>query len=158
MQKISVGLGYDIHKLVKGRQLVLGGVIIPFTRGLKGHSDGDCLTHAVIDALLGAANKGDIGRIFGVNRPECKNIRSIVLLERTRGLLGTRMILNIDTVLICEKPRLSKFIPRMKRNIAAALRISAERISVKSTTAKGLGDIGKGRAVAAQAFALLEKK
>jgi 2-C-methyl-D-erythritol 2,4-cyclodiphosphate synthase len=158
MPDISVGLGFDMHKLVKGRLLILGGVRIPFSKGLLGHSDGDCLTHAVIDALFGAANKGDIGSNFGVDKPEYKGVRSIELLKKAGRLLKGCGILNIDTVIICEEPRLSRHIPAMKRNIARALGIKEKQVSVKSTTAKGMGDIGKSRAIAAQAAALLKKK
>jgi 2-C-methyl-D-erythritol 2,4-cyclodiphosphate synthase len=153
------GIGFDIHKLKKGRKLVLGGVNIPFAKGLDGHSDADCLTHSIIDALLGAMNCGDIGKVFGVDRPETKDISSILLLKKTASITGKKYkINNIDAVVIAEKPKLSPYISVMKKNIAKAVNVNVKKVSIKSTTAKGLGAIGKGRAIASQAIACIGRK
>lgn len=154
-----VGLGIDIHKLKHGRRLVLGGVHIPFPFGLDGHSDADILCHAIIDALLGAVNKGDIGHIFGVDLPEYKDASSLTLLQYVGNILEKEYkIVNIDTVIIAEKPKLSQYIGEMKGNIAKILSIEPEQVSVKATTAEGLGDIGKGRAMQCQAIVNIIRK
>ena len=157
MSDFRVGLGYDLHPFERGKQLTLGGVKIPFHKGLEGHSDGDCLTHSIIDALLGASGKGDIGHIFGVDRPEYKDIMSILLLEKTNALIKSRYkIVNIDSVIICEEPKLAGYLQLMKKNLAGSLNVKETQINIKSTTAKKLGDIGKVKAIAAQAIVLLE--
>ena len=154
-----VGLGIDIHKLKHGRALILGGVHIPFDLGLDGHSDADILCHAIIDALLGAANEGDIGVIFGVDRPENKDISSLVLLQHVGNKLKKDYkIVNIDTVIMAEQPKLSQYIGEMKENIAKMLSIEPEQISIKATTAKGLGDIGALRAMQCQAIVNILRK
>ena len=160
MQKTLIGLGYDIHKLARKRNLIVGGVHIPYEFGLEGHSDGDCLTHSIIDALLGATNTGDIGRVFGVDKPETKNISSLTLLLKAWNMLKKDYrIVNIDTVIMAEKPRISPFIFDMKNNIAKVLEIDETQISIKSTSAKRLGEIGMSKAIACQAIAnLITKK
>ena len=156
MSKLRIGLGYDLHPFERGKQLTLGGVKIPFHKGLEGHSDGDCLTHSIIDALLGASGNGDIGHIFGVNRPEYKDIMSILLLEKAYALIKNKYkIINIDSILTCEEPKLSGYIALMKNNLSGALNIKDAQINIKSTTAKKMGDIGKVKAIAAQATVLL---
>lgn len=152
MIKNLVGIGYDIHKLKKGRRLILGGVRIPFPLGLDGHSDADCLTHSIIDALAGAANKGDIGTLFGSNRPEYKDVSSLILLGRVWNILKKNYrIGNIDTIIVAEKPKLSHYVLDMKKNIAEVLKINEALVSIKATTAKGIGDIGTSKAVVSYA-------
>ncbi|MFA5097392.1 MAG: 2-C-methyl-D-erythritol 2,4-cyclodiphosphate synthase [Candidatus Margulisiibacteriota bacterium] len=155
---MRVGLGYDVHRLVKGRDLILGGIKVPFDRGLKGYSDADVLLHAVIDALLGAVSKGDIGKHFPVGDPRFKDISSLVLLKTAGKILkkGRIRINNIDTVIIAEKPRLSSFTGRMEKKIASCLKIAASKVCVKAKTAEGLGDTGKGRAIEAFAVCLVD--
>jgi 2-C-methyl-D-erythritol 2,4-cyclodiphosphate synthase len=159
MINTRVGIGYDIHRLVKGRNLILGGVHIPFSLGLDGHSDADCLTHSIIDALLGATNKGDIGKIFGVDKLETKGISSLILLKKVwDDLRKDYRIINIDTVIVAEKPRLLGYLCDMKKNIAKVLSIKESEISIKSTTSKGLGEIGRIKAIASYAIVNLAKK
>ena len=159
MKQQRIGLGYDIHPFERGKQLTLGGVKIPFHMGLEGHSDGDCLSHSIIDALLGAAAAGDIGNMFGVDRPEYKNAVSLALLEKAWDTLKkTYRIANIDTVIICQEPKLGGYVQMMKKNIAAALGIKESSVSVKSTTAKKLGEIGRVKAISSRAIVLLTKK
>ncbi|OGF44650.1 MAG: 2-C-methyl-D-erythritol 2,4-cyclodiphosphate synthase [Candidatus Firestonebacteria bacterium RIFOXYC2_FULL_39_67] len=154
-----VGLGIDIHKLKHGRNLILGGVHIPFHLGLDGHSDADILCHAIIDALLGAADEGDIGLIFGVDRPENKDASSLILLQHVGNKLKKDYkIINIDTVIMTEQPKLSQYIGEMKENIAKMLSIEPEQVSIKATTAKGLGDIGTQKAMQAHAIVNLTRK
>lgn len=149
-QPIRVGCGYDIHRLVRGRKLIIGGVKIPYHKGLLGHSDADCLTHSIIDALLGASKQKDIGRTFGVKRPGYKGIKSLKLLKEVFKKIQKIgwVINNIDSVIICEKPKLAKYIPGMEKNLAKCLEIPLNSISVKATTSKGLGCIGKNEAIA----------
>jgi len=156
--RIKAGLGFDIHRLEGGRPLYLGGVEIPFSRGLVGHSDGDCLIHAVIDGLLGVAGMRDIGQMFPDTDPEYKNIRSTKLLERTMGSLGERNIeiINIDTVIIAENPRLAPFIPQMKQALCPLLGIGEEDLGIKAKTSEGIGLIGKGKAIAVLAQVLIK--
>jgi len=156
---MRVGIGYDAHRLVAGRRLVLGGVEIPFEKGLLGHSDADVLVHAINDALLGAAALGDIGVHFPDTDPEYKDIRSIILLERVGELLKNEgfEVLNIDSVICAERPKLSPYIDKMRENIAKALRISKDRVSVKATTTEGMGFEGRGEGISAQAVCLIEK-
>jgi 2-C-methyl-D-erythritol 2,4-cyclodiphosphate synthase len=154
---MRIGFGYDLHRLVEGRPLVLGGVRIAHEKGLLGHSDGDVLLHAVIDALLGAANLGDIGRMFPDTDPDYKGISSLNLLtragEKVRGLAS---IVNIDATVVCEKPRLSPHAQTMRGRLALSLEIPEDRISVKATTTEGLGPEGTGEAISAYAVALLD--
>jgi 2-C-methyl-D-erythritol 2,4-cyclodiphosphate synthase len=156
--KIKIGIGYDIHRLQSGRKLFLGGVEIPFSRGLSGHSDGDCLIHAVIDALLGAMGEGDIGRLFPDTEPKYKNIRSTELLkaimERIQKKKGR--VLHVDTVIIAESPKLASYIDRMKRALCPILGIEKDALGIKAKTNEGIGAIGKGEAIATLAQALLE--
>jgi 2-C-methyl-D-erythritol 2,4-cyclodiphosphate synthase len=156
--KIKIGIGYDIHRLQPGRKFFLGGVEIPFFQGLSGHSDGDCLIHAIIDALLGAMGEEDIGRLFPDTEPKYKNIRSTELLkeilERIRQKKGR--ILHIDTVIIAESPKLTPYIDQMKMVLCPILRIEKEALGIKPKTNEGIGTIGKGEAIAALAQALLE--
>jgi 2-C-methyl-D-erythritol 2,4-cyclodiphosphate synthase len=156
---MRVGIGYDVHPLVRGRRLVLGGIAIPFEKGLDGHSDADVLVHAIIDALLGAAGLGDIGTHFPSSEPKYKDISSITLLRQVGSLLQTHswQVGNIDATIVAEQPRLSAFIPQMQRRISEALGIGPEQVGVKSTTSKGLGFLGKGEGIAAHAVALVEK-
>ena len=156
---MRVGIGYDVHPLVEGRPLVLGGVLIPFGRGLHGHSDADVLTHAIIEALLGAAALKDIGTHFPDSDPQYKDISSITLLKRVGNMLleGGFTIENIDATVVCEQPRLAEYINEMCRNISEALGLNKERISVKATTSAGLGFLGEGMGIATHAVALVDK-
>ena len=156
--KMRTGIGYDVHPLVPGRRLVLGGVNIPFAKGVSGWSDADVLTHAVIDALLGAAGRGDIGSHFPPGEPQYKDISSLVLLGKIRDELLENgwQVVNIDATVLAEKPRLRDFIERMRQQLSQALGISASRVSVKASTANGLGFIGSGEGIAACAIALIE--
>lgn len=151
------GIGYDIHRLVPGRRLVLGGVTIPFERGLEGYSDADVLLHALMDALLGAAALGDIGRHFPPGDPQYRDISSMVLLGRVAALLAEHgyIVGNVDATLVAEQPRLAPYIPEMRRCIAETLGISPERVSVKATTNEGLGALGAGEGIAAWAVATI---
>lgn len=155
---MRVGIGYDVHPLVAGRPLVLGGVTVAFERGLRGHSDADVLVHAIMDALLGAAALKDIGTHFPDTDPQYKDISSITLLKRVGNMLGTGgfKIENIDATIICEQPRLVYYIDEMCRNIGAALGIAKEQVSVKATTSAGLGFLGEGRGIATHAVALVK--
>lgn len=155
---LRVGTGYDLHRLVYGRQLILGGVEIPYPKGLDGHSDADVLVHALMDALLGAAGLKDIGTYFPSGDPAFKDISSLRLLTEVRARLdqeGCRLV-NADTVVIAEAPNLASYIDGMRANIAAALCVRPECISVKATTTEGLGTCGRGEAIAAQAAVLIE--
>ncbi len=154
---MRIGQGYDVHRLTEGRDLILGGVKIPYEKGLLGHSDADVLVHAVMDALLGAAALGDIGQHFPDTDPAYEGISSLELLRRVGGLLEEKgyVIENIDSTVIAQRPKLAAYRPRMAENIAAALGISAEQVSVKATTEEGLGFSGRGEGIAAQAVALL---
>lgn len=154
---MRIGQGYDVHKLVEDRALILGGVIIPYEKGLLGHSDADVLVHAIMDALLGAAALGDIGQYFPDTDPEYKGISSITLLERVGELLEQKgyVIENIDATVIAQKPKLLPYRLRMVENIEKALRLSAGRVGVKATTEEGLGFTGAGEGISAQAITLL---
>jgi 2-C-methyl-D-erythritol 2,4-cyclodiphosphate synthase len=157
---LHIGLGYDIHPLVKGRDLVLGGVKIPFDKGLDGWSDADVLTHAIIDALLGAAALGDIGRHFPPGDAEYKDISSLVLLAEVAITLkeGGYEVVNIDATVIAEKPYLSEYIEAIRKNLSRVLGIKIGRASVKASTNNGVGDIGRGKGIATYAVALIESK
>jgi 2-C-methyl-D-erythritol 2,4-cyclodiphosphate synthase len=156
---MRVGIGYDAHRLAIGRPLILGGVEIPFDKGLEGWSDADVLSHAIIDSLLGAAGSRDIGYHFPPNDPAYKDISSVTLLNRVADLLKSHgwRIGNIDATIIAERPLLRPFITQMKQNIALALSIGETQISVKATTNEGMGFVGKEEGIAAYAVALLEK-
>lgn len=157
---MRVGFGYDVHRLVEGRKLIMGGVEIPFEKGLLGHSDADVLLHAVIDALIGAACLGDIGRHFPPSDAAFKDISSIDLLRRTAALLDKSgyVVVNMDSTIVCQEPRLAEHIPGMVKNIAAALSISESDVNVKAKTEEGLGFTGTGDGISAYAVALIEKK
>jgi 2-C-methyl-D-erythritol 2,4-cyclodiphosphate synthase len=156
--KLRIGIGYDIHPLVKKRRLVLGGVVIPFNKGLSGWSDADVLTHAVIDALLGAAALGDIGSHFPPGEAEYKEISSLVLLEEVKDKLTAEgwRINNIDATVITEQPKLAEFISQMRRSLSQTLGIEVGQVSVKASTSAKLGFIGRGEGIAARAVALIE--
>ena len=156
---MQIGIGYDIHPLTPGRRLVLGGVAIPFDKGLGGWSDADVLTHAVIDALLGAAVLGDIGSHFPSGEAAYKDISSLILLERVRDELtenGWRVV-NIDATIVAEQPKLADIIPEMCYNLSQRLGIDITQVSVKASTSAGLGVIGQGEGIAAWAVALIEE-
>jgi 2-C-methyl-D-erythritol 2,4-cyclodiphosphate synthase len=155
---IRAGLGYDIHKFKKGRKLYLGGVEIPFAQGLAGHSDGDCLIHAIIDALLGALEEGDIGQLFPDTDPKFKGIRSTELLKEVVEKLKAKgmELINIDSVVIAEEPRLSSHILGMKKTLSSILGVERGRLSIKAKTNEGIGLIGKKRAIASWALVLLK--
>ena len=154
---VRVGIGFDMHRLAAGRPLILGGVTLPFERGLEGDSDADVLTHAVLDALLGAAGAGDIGSRFGVGRPELMGISSLLLLERALAAVAEAGYRpgNVDATVVAERPRLSPHVPAMRENLARVLGIPEERVSVKTTTAKGLGPLGAGEGIAVHAVVSL---
>lgn len=154
---MRIGQGYDVHRLVEGRKLIIGGVDIPYEKGLLGHSDADVLLHAVMDALLGAAALGDIGQHFPDSDERYKGISSIALLKEVGKILQENgyMIENIDSTVIAQRPKLLPYRPQMAENIAAALGIEKEQVSVKATTEEGLGFTGTGEGIFAQAIALL---
>lgn len=151
---MRVGIGYDIHRLKKGYDLILGGVNISYDKGLVGHSDADVLTHALIDALLGAASLGDIGSYFPDDDPAYKDISSLILLEKTVDLLQDKNynINNIDLIIIAENPKLSPYNQEIIEKIIDVLQIKKDKINLKATTAEGLGFIGKGQGIAAKAI------
>ena len=156
---MRIGHGYDVHRLVPDRRLVLGGVEIPFERGLLGHSDADVLTHAVMDALLGAAALGDIGQHFPDHDPAYAGADSLVLLDQVTVLLaewGWR-VGNVDATVIAQRPKLASYIPQMRANLARRMGVELEQVNVKATTEEGLGFTGGGEGIAAHAVVLLEK-
>lgn len=152
------GIGYDLHRLAAGRKLVLGGIEVPFEKGPVGHSDGDALAHAICDALLGAAGLGDIGTHFPDNDPKWKDARSLIFLEHVRGLLAQRSlrITHLDAIVITERPKLGPHFSAMREALAAALGIDSSRINLKAKTNEGVGAVGRGEAIAAQAIATLD--
>ncbi len=154
---MRVGLGYDVHKLVEGRDLIIGGVTIPHTLGLLGHSDADVLLHAIMDALLGAAGLGDIGKHFPDTDPAYKGISSIKLLEHVAALIEEKgyLVENIDATIIAQKPKMRPYIPQMEENIANALHITVDQINVKATTEEGLGFTGTEQGISSQAICAL---
>ena len=156
---MRVGQGYDVHRLTEGRELILGGVNIPYEKGLDGHSDADVLVHAVMDALLGAAALGDIGKHFPDTDPAYKGISSILLLKHVGGLLRSNgwKIGNIDATVIAQRPKLAPYIRNMCENIAEALDIDIDQINVKATTEEGLGFTGEGLGIASNAICIVEK-
>ncbi len=157
---MRVGIGYDVHPLVEGRKLILGGVEIPFEKGLKGHSDADALLHAIGDALLGALALGDLGKHFPDTDPRFKGISSLKLLEEIGKKIEEHHyeVVNIDSIIIAEKPKLAAFIPQMIQNIEECLKLKPSSVSVKATREEGLGFTGKGEGMAAKAVVLLQKK
>ena len=156
---MRIGTGYDVHRLTENRKLILGGTEIPYEKGLLGHSDADVLLHAIMDALLGAAGLGDIGKHFPDSDPAYKGISSIKLLEYVGQLLddGGYVIENIDATVIAQRPKLRPYIDRMIENIAATLKLESGQVNVKATTEEGLGFTGSGEGISAQAVCLVEK-
>jgi 2-C-methyl-D-erythritol 2,4-cyclodiphosphate synthase len=157
---MRVGIGYDVHPQVNRRRLVLGGVEIPFEKGLDGHSDADVLVHAIIDALLGATGLGDIGIHFPSSDPRYRDISSVALLRQVVSLLRTEgwLVCNIDASVVAERPRLAPFVAEMRGILSEALGIAVDHVGVKSTTSKGLGFLGKGEGIAVHAVALVKKR
>ena len=159
MTKLRVGHGYDVHRLVEGRALILGGVAVPFDRGLLGHSDADVLTHAVMDALLGAAALGDIGKLFPDSDAAYAGADSIALLERVTALLREHgwQVGNVDATVVAQAPKLAPYVPDMRRRLAEAMGLDVDCVSVKATTEERLGFTGSGEGMAAHAVALIER-
>ncbi|MDE6926757.1 MAG: 2-C-methyl-D-erythritol 2,4-cyclodiphosphate synthase [Acetatifactor sp.] len=154
---MRIGMGYDVHRLVENRELIMGGVPIPYEKGLLGHSDADVLLHAIMDALLGAAAMGDIGKHFPDTDPAYKGISSLVLLEKVGQLLAEKgfLIENIDATIIAQAPKMRPHIDSMRENIAKALEMDTDHINVKATTEEGLGFTGTGEGIASQAICML---
>lgn len=159
MKGLRIGHGYDVHRLTEGRRLILGGVEVPYEKGLLGHSDADVLTHAVMDALLGAAALGDIGKLFPDTDAAYAGISSILLLERVAERLREAgyAVVNLDATVLAQAPKLAPYRERMRENLARVLVLDASCVSVKATTEEGLGFTGEGLGIAAHAVALLEK-
>lgn len=157
---MRVGIGYDIHSLEENRKLILGGVEIPYEKGLLGHSDGDVLLHAVCDAMLGAAGMRDIGHHFPDTDPQYKGISSLVLLEKVYDMLDQKnfRVNNLDAVIVAERPKLSAYLDQMKSSIVKILKIELDQVSIKATTAEELGPIGQGQGMAAYAIISIEVK
>lgn len=155
---MRIGTGYDVHRLVEERALILGGVLIPYEKGLLGHSDADVLLHAIMDALLGAAALGDIGKHFPDSEEKYRGISSIALLKEVKQLLDSELFIveNIDATIVAQRPKLSAYLQEMRENIAEALQIDISQVNVKATTEEGLGFTGSGAGIAAQAVCLLE--
>ena len=160
MTNLRIGHGYDVHRLVCGRPLILGGVEVPYERGLDGHSDADVLLHAVMDALLGAAALGDIGKLFPDSDDVYLNISSMVLLQRVARVLKENefAVVNVDATLVAQAPKIGKYRDEMRGNIAGALGVDISRVSVKATTEEHLGFTGSGEGMAAHAVVLIEKE
>jgi len=159
-EEFRVGIGYDSHPLVSGRRLILGGVDIPYDKGLSGWSDADVAIHAIIDALCGAADLGDIGTLFPPQEPQYKDISSLVLLNKTGELLKAKgfKAVNIDVTIIAQSPKLALFTLEMRKRIGRALGVDSTRVTIKATTSNNLGFIGRGEGMAAQAVALLRRE
>ena len=159
MTKLRVGHGYDVHRLVEGRALILGGVTVPFDRGLLGHSDADVLTHAVMDALLGAAALGDIGKLFPDSDAAYAGADSIALLERVTALLREHgwQVGNVDATVVAQAPKLAPYVPEMRRRLAEAMGLDVDCVSVKATTEERLGFTGSGEGMAAHTVVLIER-
>ncbi len=157
---LRIGHGYDVHKLVENRKLIIGGVEIPYEKGLLGHSDADVLLHAIADSLMGAAALGDIGCIFPDNDPKFKDADSLMLLAEVASLLKSKgySVVNIDATLIAQRPKMRPYIDEMRHNIATACRIDADYVSVKATTEEGLGFTGNGEGISAHSVCLIEKE
>ena len=156
---MRIGHGYDTHRLVSGRPLILGGVTIPYAKGLAGHSDADALLHALADAILGALAEGDIGRHFPDSAAEFKDIDSLILLRRVVQRMRDKgfALLNADATILAEAPKMAPHIPAMKQNIATALAVKPDQVNIKATTTEGMGHIGQGEGIAAHAVVLLRK-
>ena len=159
MSAFRIGHGYDVHRLVPGRRLILGGTEIPFDRGLLGHSDADVLTHAVMDALLGAAGLGDIGKLFPDSDPAYAGVSSLLLLDRVAQRIREAgwQVGNVGAAVIAQQPKLAPYLPQMRQNLARRLGVLQEQINVKATTEEGLGFTGAGEGMAAHAVCLLER-
>ncbi|MFZ7131529.1 MAG: 2-C-methyl-D-erythritol 2,4-cyclodiphosphate synthase [Eubacteriales bacterium] len=157
---MRIGIGYDVHALVDDRDLIIGGVKIPFKKGLLGHSDADVLIHAIMDALLGALALGDIGRHFPDNDASYKDVNSLSILHQVYSLLKEKKyhIENIDAVIIAQRPKLAPFTDQMKANICSVLEIAMDQLNIKATTEEGLGFTGRGEGIASQAIVLINKK
>jgi 2-C-methyl-D-erythritol 2,4-cyclodiphosphate synthase len=157
---VRIGNGYDLHRLVQGRPLILGGVTIPFERGLDGHSDADAVCHAVTDAILGAAGAGDIGRHFPDTDPAWKDANSLGLLERAAGIVAAAgyRVVNVDVVVIAQRPKLAPHVDAMRATVARALGIASDMVSVKGKTNEGVGSIGAGESIAVHAVALVARQ
>jgi len=155
---MRIGIGYDVHRLVEGRKLILGGVTIPFKKGLLGHSDADVLVHAVCDALLGAAGLGDIGLHFPDTDPKLKDISSLIILSKTYSFLKNKgfTVINLDSTIMAEEPQITPFRATIQKNIARTIEIEPECVNIKATTLETLGMIGKGEGIAALCIALIE--
>ena len=155
---MRIGHGYDVHRLVEGRKLILGGVEIPYEKGLDGHSDADVLVHALMDALLGAAALGDIGKLFPDTDPAFKGIDSLILLDHVRNALAEKgySVSNADMTIIAQRPKLAPYIPQMKQTIADRLGVSADQVNVKATTEEHLGFTGRGEGISAHAVCLID--
>ncbi len=160
MRPIRVGMGYDVHRLATGRRLVVGGVDIPFDKGLLGHSDADVLLHAISDALLGAAGLGDIGQCFPPNDPQYKDVSSLVLLQKVARMVegAGYAICNIDSAVVAEQPKIMSHASVMKERIATRLGIQSGQVSIKATTSEGMGFVGRGEGIAAWAVALIQER
>jgi len=156
---MRVGIGYDVHSLVEGRRLILGGVHIPYPKGLLGHSDGDLLLHSICDALLGAAGLSDIGHHFPDDDPKYKGISSLLLLKEVRKGITEKgfRVVNIDSTIVAQKPKLAPYLRKMEENVAGALEIEPDLVNVKATTTEGLGFTGEEKGMAAYAVASLEE-
>jgi 2-C-methyl-D-erythritol 2,4-cyclodiphosphate synthase len=158
-KQMRIGNGYDFHRLVEGRPLILGGIEIPYHLGLLGHSDADLLTHAITDALLGAACLGDIGQHFPPSDPQWKGVSSLLLLEKVLELVHAKQftLSNVDAVVVAERPKLAAHIPGIRQSLSKVLNLPVDRLSVKATTQEGLGPIGEGLAMACYAVVLLNE-
>lgn len=154
---LRTGLGYDVHRLVEGRKLILGGVDVAFEKGLLGHSDADVLVHAIMDGLCGALVLGDIGKLFPDTDPQYKDISSMVLLDRVMKIVVEKgwKVNNVDSIVCCQRPKLAPYIDEMRENIASVMKVDKEKISVKATTTEGLGPVGREEGLAAFAQILL---
>ncbi|NLM06461.1 MAG: 2-C-methyl-D-erythritol 2,4-cyclodiphosphate synthase [Tissierellia bacterium] len=157
---MRIGVGYDVHRFSENRPLILGGVKIPFNKGLLGHSDADVLVHAINDAILGALAEGDIGKLFPDNNPKYKNMRSLLMTEEVWSLLDKNgyMIGNIDSVLALQEPKIAPYIEKMRKNIAEALKTDICNVSVKATTTERLGFEGRGEGVSSYAVVIIKRK
>ena len=155
---MRIGTGYDVHRLVKDRALIMGGVVIPYEKGLLGHSDADVLLHAIMDALLGAAALGDIGKHFPDSNEQYKGVSSLELLKAVKQMLDEELFIveNIDATIIAQKPKMAPYLQEMRTNIAEVLQIDISQVNVKATTEEGLGFTGSGEGIASQAVCLLE--
>ena len=157
---MRIGFGYDVHRLVEDRKLILGGVEVPYEKGLLGHSDADVLVHALMDAMLGAAGMGDIGRHFPDNDNQYKGISSMILLQKVTELMTEAgyMVNNIDVTVVAQRPKLAGFIPQMEQNLADVLQVATDAVNVKATTTEKLGFEGEGLGISAYAVCSIEKK